>query len=97
MRPILILLLLALSACDMPSPHLHGGHRLVAQIDGHRLTIWRKGKDVEIIRHGYAARATQTGLMAHMAAAAEAAIGCALMPASIDGDTGVLRARLSCD
>jgi hypothetical protein len=97
MRLFPILLPALLCACDMPSPHLRGGERLETQIDGHRLTIWRKGSDVEIIRHGYAPRATQTGLQARMVAATQAATGCSLPPASIDGDTGVLRARLACD
>jgi hypothetical protein len=97
MRLLAILLPALLCACDMPSPHLRGGERLEAQTGAHRLTIWRKGSDVEIIRHGYARRATQTGLQASMAMAAETATGCALVPASINGDTGVLRARLACD
>jgi hypothetical protein len=97
MRPLFILLPALLCACDMPSPHLRGGDRLETQITGHRLTIWHNGTEVEIIRHGYARRADQPGLKARMAQAAEAATGCTLQPGSIDGDTGVLRARLACD
>lgn len=90
------LLLLALAACDSPSPLMQGGTRYEQTLDGYRFTIWRKDNRVEIIRHGYAPRAHQTGLKDSMASATTRATGCTLIPSSIEGDTGVLRAQLTC-
>ncbi len=97
MHIALIMLLALIAACASPSPSMRGGEVMAATAGDYRLTIWRKGNRVEIIRHGYARRADQTGLRTKMAVAAETATGCALRPGSIEGDSGVLRARLDCD
>ncbi len=92
----LLLIMIALSGCDSPSPALHSGQSYEHQLEGYRFTVWRKGNSIEVIRHGYAPRADQTRLKDVMAEAAIHATGCALVPQSIEGDTGVLRARLAC-
>ena len=96
MDRICLLFLIALAACDSPSPAMRDGQRYEQQLEGYRFTIWRKGNSIEVIRHGYAPRADQTRLKDVMAEAAIRATGCALVPQSIEGDTGVLRARLAC-
>ena len=96
MRRLGPLLLILVAACDSPSPALRDGQRHEYQLEGYRFTIWRKDAAIEVIRHGYAPRTDQTRLKDMMAEAATRATGCALVPQSIEGDTGVLRARLSC-
>ncbi len=97
MRLALAMFLALIAACASPSPQMRGGKVMEASAGNYPLTIWRKGTQVEIIRHGYAGRADQASLRYKMAKATEAATGCALRPGSIEGDSGVLRARLDCD
>lgn len=97
MRFCLALSVMLLAACDSPSPWMQGGTRHEVLLEGYRFTIWHQGNAVEIIRHGYAARADQPRLRPLMAQAARQATGCSLRPGSVEGDTGVLRAHIDCD
>lgn len=98
-RVFLLVLLVAsvVTACDSPSPLMQGATRHEVALDGYRFTIWQKRYQVEIIRHGFAPRADQRWLRALMLEAARESTGCAIQGDSIEGDTGVLRARLLCD
>ena len=64
--------------------------------EGYEMTLWRAGDRVEVIRHGYAPRADQPRLRPAMAHAIPGLTGCAISPGSLEGDSGVLRARLDC-
>lgn len=64
--------------------------------EGYEMTLWRAGDRVEVIRHGYAPRADQPRLRPAMARAIPELTGCAIYPGSLEGDSGVLRARLDC-
>jgi len=97
MRLLSSLALCVLFGCDSPSPGLNRGEQFMIQIDGTRFTVWKDQDKVEVIRHGFARHSDQSRLKGMMAQAAETATGCALHPHSIEGDTGVLRARLACD
>jgi|LFIK01.1.fsa_nt_gi hypothetical protein len=89
-------LCLILTACDSPSPMMRGATHHEAEIGGYRITVWQQADRVEIIRHGMARRADQPQLREIMVQAAQQTTGCQLRPGSIEGDTGVLRARLDC-
>ncbi len=97
MRTLLSSLALMLVACDSPSPWMRDALRHEVTLEGYRFTVWQQGQHVEIIRHGHAPRSDQPALRPLMARAARQATGCALHPGSLEGDTGVLRARLACD
>ncbi|MCC5962680.1 MAG: hypothetical protein JJU09_06090 [Rhodobacteraceae bacterium] len=89
-------LCLILAACDSPSPMMQGATHHETEIGDYRITVWQQAEQVEIIRHGMARRADQPQLRAMMVQAAQQTTGCHLRPDSIEGDTGVLRARLDC-
>lgn len=97
MRMVSSLVLCLLFGCDSPSPRFNSGERFDTQLDGTRFTVWKQHDRVEVIRHGFARRADQSGLKRLMAQAAQSATGCPLRPHSIEGDTGVHRAHLVCD
>ena len=97
MRVLILASSLVLFACDSPSPWMRAATAHKAEAGGHHFTVWRQDDRVEIIRHGMAARADQAGLRALMAQVARDTTGCRLRPASVSGDTGVLRAQLICD
>jgi hypothetical protein len=95
---VLVLLVASvLAGCDRPSPWMLGATRHETVLDGYRFTIWQKRDEVEIIRHGFAPRADQRWLRALMLEAARETTGCAIQGDSVEGDAGVLRARLLCD
>ena len=97
MRILSYFYLCLLVACDSPSPALQEHERFETRIEGIRFTIWQRDEFVEIIRHGFARRSDHARLKGLMIKAAQSTTGCTLRPDSIEGDTGVLRARLQCD
>lgn len=51
---------------------------------------------VQVIRLGYARRRDHIAILHAMVRAAEAVSGCALVAGSVQGDSGVMTARLAC-
>ncbi len=96
MRSVLIILALLLAACDSPSPWLASGTQHAITLEGIEFTVWQKGDQVEIIRHGFLRPKDQRRIRPLMQEAARRTTGCDLRPGSVEGDTGVLRARLDC-
>lgn len=96
MRLIPFALLVLGAACDSPSPWMARATATPVEVAGFRMTLWRADDQVELIRHGYASRAEQAGLRTIMAQVLVEETGCALRPGTLEGDTGVLRARLAC-
>lgn len=60
------------------------------------MTVWQAGDSVEVIRHGYAPRRDQPRLRPAMAGAIVDVTGCEIRPGTLEGDSGVLRAKLDC-
>lgn len=89
-------LLFVLAACDSPSPQLGRAEPTRIVRDGYALTVWRSGDQVEVIRHGYAPRADLPKLRGVLLQAMRDTTGCDLQASSVNGDAGVLRARLDC-
>ena len=96
MRYLIVLLGLALSACDSPSPWLSAGTRHAVTLQGVDFTVWQDGNRVEVIRHGFVRPRDQNRIRPLMQDAARQATGCDLRPGTAEGDTGVLRAQLNC-
>lgn len=93
---ILLALILTLAACDSPSPVLGRAEPTRLTGDGYQITVWRTGDRVEVIRHGFAKPADKPTLRATLVQAMRDATGCEPRKDSIEGDIGVLRARLDC-
>jgi hypothetical protein len=96
MHTLKIFSLVLLCACDSPSPGMRTGAHYATQVEGISFTIWRRHDTVEIIRHGFIRRQDHTHIKRYMAQAVQSSTGCTLRPETIEGDTGVLRARLAC-
>ncbi|MDD7970742.1 hypothetical protein [Roseinatronobacter alkalisoli] len=93
---LLFSLVLFLTACDSPSPWLAHGTATPVTAAGYNMTIWQAGDNVEVIRHGYAPRRDQPRLRPAMARAIVDVTGCEIRPDTLEGDSGVLRAKLDC-
>lgn len=97
LHPVPILAcVVALAACDSPSPLLGAAEPVRLTRGGYDITVWRADDRVEAIRHGFAKRADKGQLRETLMQAMRDATGCALRPDSVEGDIGVLRARLDC-
>lgn len=95
--PFFLAALLALAACDSPSPMLGRAAPTRLSVDGHDITVWRAKDRVEAIRHGFVRRGDMAGLRAVLMQAIRDATNCELQKDSVEGDIGVLRARLDCN
>ncbi|MCC5959289.1 MAG: hypothetical protein JJU08_08105 [Rhodobacteraceae bacterium] len=87
---------LFIAGCDSPSPWLVHGTATSVTADGYAMTVWQAGDSVEVIRHGYAPRRDQKRLRPAMARAIADVTGCDIRPGTLEGDSGVLRAKLDC-
>jgi hypothetical protein len=105
MKPVLLcltaLILTVLAGCGASPGRLYLGQSPVAvQIEGREYRVWSRrsgaGGQVQVVRMGYVPRSGHGGIQAAMVAAAEQATGCAVVPASVEGDTGVINARIRC-
>ncbi|MFB9223510.1 hypothetical protein [Paracoccus cavernae] len=98
--PIILALLLLLSACASPAPDFFGAARHDTVIDGIRFSVFHKGNEAEVVRLGYLGRNAHAAVPALMVRAAEETTGCAAAPDSlrsrIPGDTGEARIALRC-
>ncbi len=90
------MVLLALAACDSPSPMMRGASEMRISRGGHDYAIYRLDTRVEVIRFGYAPRATQDALREVMLGLIAEVTGCHPDLRSLRGDSGEMRARLIC-
>jgi hypothetical protein len=91
-----LVLLVALAACDSPSPRFAGAERSQVSQDGRDYVVYRAGSDVQVIRLGYARRGEHAAIRGAMPQVAALATGCTALPASFDGDSGMMRGRVDC-
>lgn len=98
--PVLIALILLLSACASPAPGFIGAARHDVTLDGIRFAVFVKESEAEVIRLGYLTRKERAAVPALMVQAAEQASGCRVvknsLSARIPGDTGEARLTLNC-
>ena len=96
MRPIVLCLMLLLAACDSPAPRFMGAERFEVSRDGRNYVLYRKGNEVEVIRMGYARRKEHREIHATMIDLIGVVTGCRPVPSTIQGDSGEIRARITC-
>jgi hypothetical protein len=88
---------LFLAACGaQPAPQMFGAQRSEVVRDGRHYVVFQKGNRVEIIRLGYARNGQHQGIRATMIALIPEVTGCKLNEASLKGDSGEMRGRISC-
>lgn len=92
-------LLLLLAACASPDRAFWGADPVEQVIDGRRYVVHARTDArprVQVIRMGYARRPEHPAILLAMRRAAVQATGCALVEGSVQGDSGVMTARLDC-
>lgn len=93
----ILALLLALTACGaQPAPQMWGATRTDVTRDGRQYTVFQKGKQVEIIRLGWAARGQHQAIRATMIDLIQEMTGCRLVASTLQGDSGEMRGRVNC-
>ena len=95
-RLVALLATAALAACASPSPEYLGSPAVRFTHDSTRYALWRRGDAAQIIRLDHAFAASQRPTPARLVAALEAETGCIVRPQSVQGDSGVLNARIDC-
>ncbi len=94
MKALIALLLLA--ACASPAPEFLGARKTEVTRDGRTYVVMQKGERVEVIRLGYARRGEHQAIRATMIELIPAVTGCTLREATLQGDSGEMRATLNC-
>lgn len=84
----------------MPGREYLGRDPVVVVLEGREYRVWsRRSGDqgqVQVVRMGYVRRSGHAGLIEAMVAAAEQATGCTVILPTVEGDTGVINARMRC-
>lgn len=98
--PVAVVLCVLMGCAATPGRLYLGLEPVVVQIEGREYRVWSRrsgsGGQVQVVRMGYVPRHGHGTIQAAMVAAAEQATGCSVVPASAEGDTGVLNARIRC-
>lgn len=96
-RLLIPLLMLFCAACGaQPAPLMFGGARHETTVEGRDYIVYRKGNRVEVIRRGWAAPGEHARIRATMVEVVPWLTGCDVVPSSIAGDSGEMRARITC-
>lgn len=96
-----LVMMLTMVGCTATPGRLYLGQApAVEVIDGREYRVWSRraenGGQVQVVRMGYVPRSGHGGIRAAMVTAAERATGCAVVLHSVEGDTGVINARIRC-
>ena len=97
MRALILALALPLAACGaQPAPQMLGAERFDTTVAGRRYVVFLKPPMVEVIRLGYARPGEHRAIRAAMIELIEPVTGCRLLPATLTGDSGEMRGRVTC-
>lgn len=101
MRPLAALLVfLLVAACDSPDRAFWGAEAQRITLDGRVYAVHLRRDatrpQAQVIRLGHARRPDHAAILEAMPRAAELASGCAVIPGSLQGDSGVMTMRLRC-
>jgi hypothetical protein len=89
--------LILLAACGaQPSPVMMGSQRQDVTVAGRHYTVFWTERMVEVIRLGWASPGEHQGIRATMIGLIPQVTGCRLNERSLTGDSGEMRARISC-
>lgn len=89
--------LVFLAGCGAsPAPEFMNATRTDITVNGRSYTVFQKGERVEVIRLGYASRGEHQGIRATMIEIIPRVTGCKLRENTLTGDSGEMRASVSC-
>ena len=92
-----LVLAVALAACGaQPAPLMMGGARHETNIEGRDYVLYKKGNQVEVIRLGWADPGEHRRIRATMIELVPWLTGCDVVPSTVQGDSGEMRARVTC-
>lgn len=95
--PLCLGVMVALAACGaQPAPLMMGGARHETQIEGRDYVLYKKGNQVEVIRLGWADPGEHREIRATMIELVPWLTGCDVVPSTVQGDSGEMRARVTC-
>lgn len=89
-------LILLLGCGASPAPEFMNATRTDITVNGRSYVIFQKGERVEVIRLGYASRGEHQGIRATMIEVIPRVTGCKLRENTLTGESGEMRASLSC-
>ena len=96
LRCCLIFLAVVLAACGSPTPRYSGGPRALADVDGSRFVVFRRGDEMEAYRISHEARPSEGAVLLRAGRAMQALTGCPIRKGSMTGDQAIVRARIAC-
>ena len=89
--------LILLAACGaQPTPFMAGAERRDIDVAGRSYSVFWTDKMVEVIRLGWAANGEHQAIRETMKDLASTVTGCRLNEASLTGDSGEMRGRITC-
>ena len=89
--------LIFLAACTPTAgPGFLGNPPVEVTRDGRQYLVFQDGNRVEVIRKGYAVRGEHQAIRETMIALIPEVTGCKLRESSVTGDSGVMRASVTC-
>ncbi|OZA19718.1 MAG: hypothetical protein B7Y02_00510 [Rhodobacterales bacterium 17-64-5] len=86
----------ALTGCVSAAPEFIGATRTDVTVAGRDYAVYQKDERVSVIRLGYARKAEQQEIRATMIELIPRVTGCSLRESTVQGDSGEMRASLSC-
>lgn len=96
-RMTALLTLPLIAACGaQPAPLMFGGARHETTLDGRDYVVYRKDDRVEVIRKGWASPGEHQAIRATMIEIVPWLTGCDVRPSTVEGDSGEIRARVTC-
>jgi len=95
-RFLIITALALLNGCVSAAPEFIGATRTDITLNGRDYAVYQKGERVSVIRMGYARRGEHQEIRATMIELIPVVTGCALRESTVQGDSGEMRASLSC-
>ena len=94
---LLFVLVVTLAACGaQPAPLMFDGAKHETTVEGHRYVVYKKQNRVEVIRLGWADPGEHRQIRATMIEIVPWLTGCDVVPSTVQGDSGELRARVNC-
>lgn len=95
--PALFLIAAVLASCGaQPAPQFFGAERFSVARDGRSYVIFKKGRQAEIIRLGWARHGQHQAIRATMLDLVPEVTGCKLRETTWQGDSGEMRGALIC-
>jgi hypothetical protein len=96
MRRLVPLALVALAACNSPSPKFMSGAQQEVTVESSTFAVWRVDDRVEVIRTSREFRPRLSVVHDRARVAIRQATGCRVWKGTLKGDHAVIEARLAC-